>query len=234
MKKRVLPSADHMGQACLASAGRRRWYLPDSGDGLEPELGLVDVGVAVAPPLGAADAFGDEGEVLAVGRGSAFELVEVALATDFERGAAGGADAEDVALAGDVVDGGGEVEPFAVGGPGVERFGGVGVGEAGELAGGEGEDVDVAHAGAGGDEGEAGAIGGVEGPRLGGGMGDEEVGFAAGGGYGPDVAAGDEGDLAAIGGDGGLAERREGGLGEGGCGDQEGGREGKGETELRR
>jgi hypothetical protein len=199
-----------MGQACLASAGMSSVGGRRRRDGLEPELGLVDVGFAVAPPLAARDALGHQCDRLAVGRRRGLELVEIALVGNFQRSATARTDTEDIALVGDVVGRGGEVEPLAIARPGVERDGRVGVRDALERAGGEGEDVDVVGAGAGGLEGEVLAVGGVERARLVGGAGDEKMGLAAGGGRGPDVAAGGEGDLAAV--------RRDGGCGEGGFG----------------
>ncbi len=166
------------GPRVFAGGGEELAVGAGGGEGFEPDLGLVDVGVTVAPPLRGADAFGDEGDLGAVGGGGGLEFVEVAVAGDFEGGATGRADSVDVSQAGDVGGGRGEVEPLTVAGPGVEVVGCVGVGDALGLAGGEGEDVGVAEAGAGGDEGEASAVGGVEGARLGGGVGDEQVGFA--------------------------------------------------------
>ena len=82
-------------------------------------------------------------------------------------------------------------------------------------------------AGARGDEGEAGAVGRVERARFFGGVGDEEVRFAAGGGDGPDVAAGGEGDFLAVGGEGGLGEGGQRCLR--GCGERKGEKQGSSE-----
>src|ERR1700728_1506506 len=108
----------------------------------------------------------------------------------------------------DVVNGGREINPLAVAGPAVELVGLIAPGEAAQIAGGEGEDVDVAATGARGDEGKLRAIGRVDGSRFRRWIGNEQMRFAAGCGDSPDIAARGKGDLMAVGRERRLGKRR--------------------------
>src|ERR1035437_6722061 len=133
--------------------------------------------VAVTPPLRIAHTPRGERDRRAAGR------------------VASGVDGIDVVLAGDFVRAGGEVDPLAVAAPGVELFHPIVEGEALQFIRGEGKDIDVAAAGAGGDERELRAVGRIERTRLLGWMCDEDVRFAAGGRGDPDIPSGNERDL---------------------------------------
>ena len=167
--------------------------------GLEPHLGLVDVRMAVAPPLLAGDAPGHQGQGPAVRGRRGLELIEIALGADLQRRAAGGANAEDVPLALDVVPRRGEVDPRSVRRPAVQDLARVGPGQPGDLSRGQGQDIDAVRPIAGGLEGEPRPVGRVQGPRLRGGMGHQQMGHSPRRRDGPDVAARDEGDLLAVG-----------------------------------
>ncbi len=177
------------------------------GDVFQPDFGFIEMAVAVPPPLGGTDAFGDEGELPAIGRRRAAKLVVIAISRHFERRTAIDAYAKDVVCASDVIAVGSEVEPFAIPRPCIKELGRIAVGEPGELTGGERQDVDISVSGSGGGEGKLGAIGRIKGARFGGGMRDEETRFPAFCGDGPNITAGDESDFGAVGRERRFAER---------------------------
>src|SRR6185312_3325785 len=106
------------------------------GGGVQiPDGGLVDVRLALAPPLRERHfAAGHEGHG-AVGRGGGVVLALVPFRGDDHGRAADGADAVDVVHAADVVAAGAEVDPPTIGRPGVESVHAVVVGEAEEASG---------------------------------------------------------------------------------------------------
>src|SRR5205807_3169736 len=104
---------------------------------------LVDVRVAVAPPLSVARAASCKRQPFVVGRRRGEVLVRVALIRYRDRRSARDAHPEDVAHPGDVLAVRREVEPFPIARPGVELIESAVVRNARQRASGEIEDVDV-------------------------------------------------------------------------------------------
>jgi hypothetical protein len=195
----------------VLGAGRQQFRVRRRRrDRFQPQLGFVDVRVAVAPPLTVAQALGHQSHRLAVGRRRALEFGQVALAADLQRRAAGRRDAEDVALPRDVVGARGEIDPLTVTRPAVQGLARLRIGQALQFARGERQHIEVGVAAARGDEGQPAPVWRIGGPRLCGGIGDQQPGLTALGGNRPDVAARNEGDLGAVGRQGGLGQGRQG------------------------
>ena len=189
----------------LAGAGRRQALVPAVA--LDPDLALVEMARALAPPLGRSDAPRREGEGRSVRRRGRKKLAGVAVGRDRHGRAAFRRNAVDVVHAGDVPAVRREVDPLAVGRPGIELLVGVVVGQALQLSRVERQDVNVAVARAVRGKGEPFAVGGEERARLGRRVRDEEVRRAAGRGRRPDVASRGEDDGAAVGRQRGLGQR---------------------------
>ena len=191
-------AAPHRPGMFLA-AGEQAAIGPTLSDGLEPQLGLVDMAGAVAPPLPATQAACVEHEHRPVGRRGCLKFREECLARDLHRGSAIGGDAENIGLPRDILHAAREIEIFAVGRPGVELLARLGIGQPGHHAAGEIEHIEVRAATARRSEGEAGAVGRIQRAAFGGGIGDERVGDAAARRDFPDIAARGKRDQAAIG-----------------------------------
>ena len=191
-----------LGEALVARRGRRAIVA-------EPQLGLVEVRVALAPPLAGAVAAGRERHALAVGRRRGEELAGVAVGADGHRRAAVAPHAIEVVHPRDVAAGRREVQPLAVARPPVQPLQPIVERHLFEGAGRKREDVDVAAAGAIRNERQPLAVRRIERPRLGRLVRDEQARIAAGGRHGPDVAARDHRDLGAIRGDRRFGKRRQ-------------------------
>jgi hypothetical protein len=156
---------------------------------LEPDLGFVDMRVAVAPPLARRVAARGERHEVARRRWRREVLVHVAVGRNGHGRAALGADAEDVVRAGHILRGGGEVQPLAIARPGVELLAAIVEGDALERARRELQHVDIAAAGAVGNKRQARAIGRVERPRFHRRMRHQQMRFPTPEGRGPDISA---------------------------------------------
>ncbi|MCY1170238.1 hypothetical protein D9M73_103010 [compost metagenome] len=86
----------------LLAAGQQTAIGAAFGDGLQPQLGLIDMRRAVAPPLAAAQAARVDRQRGAVGRGRGLELGEIFLTADLHRRAACGRDPVDIRLPPDI------------------------------------------------------------------------------------------------------------------------------------
>jgi len=183
---------------------------------LKPELGLVNMGVAFAPPLRTGNPLGDKHDGFAVRQRRGFKLIHVALGGNFERRSTCCSHPEDVTLSGNVIHRRGEVEPLAVMRPRVERDARIRIGDALERSGSDREHINVIGTGARGLEGDARAIWRIERARFFRRAGDEEMRLSAVRGHDPQIAAGGERNFLAI-----RRERRrcEGWLGGSGLGE---------------
>ena len=93
---------------------------------------------------------------------------------------------------------GGKINPAAIARPIIEMFEPVFKGKALQLAGRDRQNVDIAVSGERGFEGETFPVRRIKRARHGGGIRDQQAGFASGGGHGPNVSAADESNLRAI------------------------------------
>ena len=172
----------------------------------EPDFALVDVAVAMPPPLAERQAARRDRNRRPVGRRCGPVLRRIPIRCHRHRCAALGTHAKDVAHAGDVARRGGEVEPLSVVRPAVELVVRIVERDALQLTRGERQHVDVAVAGAGRHEREPRAIGRPFRPALVGRMRHEKSRVAASKRHRPDVAAGYEDDLLVIGRETGLGK----------------------------
>ena len=175
----------------------------------KPNLGLVDVGVAVPPPLAprhvATCADGDDALIRSRSRE---ELGLVLVRGDGERRPTRGSDSVDVAHARDVLVRRREVDPLRVARPSIELLRARGVGEARDTSVAQVYHVDVEASVPVGVEGDARCVRGVERPRFIARVRHQKSRRTALRGHRPDVSTRDESDLGAV--------RRDSGLGEGG------------------
>ena len=163
-------SIGHEEQAAAVGAPHRPVVLGAAIDELlvarrrepahDPDFGLVQMRVALAPPLARAVAARAERDRLPVGRRRGGELVREAIGGHRHRHAAGGADAIDV-VAGDLARARRVVDPLSVARPAIQQLVAVVERQPAQVAGRERQQVDVAAARAVGDERQRPAVGRV-------------------------------------------------------------------------
>ena len=124
---------------------------------MQPNLTLIDMAVAFAPPLAAAETVAGEGDRAAIMRRGSLIFVRVKVAANSHRRAAVAADAKNVRAHLEATRG--EINPTAVSRPGVESIWGVVKGQPFQIARVEREQIDIAVAGARGDKGKLASIG---------------------------------------------------------------------------
>ncbi len=172
----------------------------------EIDFAFVEMAVAFAPPLGRAGAARGDRENFSIRRGRREKFIRITIGSDRHGSAALNADAINVVHAGNIVARRLEIDPAAIMRPACGLLVRVVIGEPAEIPGGESEDVDIAISRSSGRKRELATVWRKERTRFDRRMGDEQVRFAAGRRYGPNIAAGNEGDLFAVGRDAGLGK----------------------------
>ena len=210
-RPRVLRAAfGHLGvHRCRARAGCRRGLLD------QPDLALVEMAVPLAPPLRAGVRARRDRQRVAARRGRREVLRRVAIGGGRHRRAALGAHAIDVEHARHFVAVRRQVHELPVRRPAGHQLVRIVEGQPRQIAARERQDVHVAATGARGGERQTISVWRKQRPRFRCGMRHQQPRIAAARGHFPDVAAADEGDRRAVGGDPRLGEGRQPGDGVG-------------------